>query len=480
VSEKFDEPKDQISILNQKTKALESEISRLQVYEIFFNISKDLVCLANTEGYFLMVNPSFIELLGYSEEELLSKPIVDFILPDDKNKTSEEIDKIDKTGETTAHFINHYITKSGETVILQWMSTTDKNGIIYAIGRDITEQKILEEKLIQNTELLNAAQRMAKLGNFSFNTINYSLYWSDELYNIFAITDEEKNTLYEAYIKRFDEEGFEVFSSTVEKAMIDGQPYAFQHKVHTPNGNVKSVSCFGLPYVNEEGKVYRIDGVVQDITDIVKKEEFILKSIKEKEFLIKELHHRVKNNLQVISSLLSLQANLVNDENLDIHFKESQNRIKSMAAIHDMLYRSEDLSTVNFSIYAEQLVKDLIHSYVGMNSSITTEFEFDSLELSLDIAVPLGLLINELVTNSLKYAYEGHSSPLLKVSIKTRNDHFSLCIADNGKGFDLNRIENDQSLGMMVISNLSEQLDGKSEFTSSDKGTSFCITTSRS
>jgi len=115
-----------------------------------------------------------------------------------------------------------------------------------------------------------------------------------------------------------------------------------------------------------------------------------------------------------------------------------------------------------------------------MNSSITTEFEFDSLELSLDIAVPLGLLINELVTNSLKYAYEGHSSPLLKVSIKTRNDHFSLCIADNGKGFDLNRIENDQSLGMMVISNLSEQLDGKSEFTSSDKGTSFCITTSRS
>ena len=174
-------------------------------------------------------------------------------------------------------------------------------------------------------------------------------------------------------------------------------------------------------------------------------EEFILKSIKEKEFLIKELHHRVKNNLQVISSLLSLQANLVNDENLDIYFKESQNRIKSMAAIHDMLYRSEDLSTVNFSIYAEQLVKDLIHSYVGMNSSITTEFEFDSLELSLDIAVPLGLLINELVTNSLKYAYEGHSSPLLKVSIKTRNDHFSLCIADNGKGFDLNRIENDQS-----------------------------------
>lgn len=466
---------DKVNRLERENASLKANLEDCNVYRHLFNNSKDLVCIADMGCNFKMVNPSFSELLGYSTEELTSRPYMDFIHSDDKEKTSREVE-INRIGKATPKFENRYIKKNGEIVTLQWMRSIDKkNELIFAIARDITTQKEIEDKLKRQEELFNASQKVAKLGNFSYNTLDYSLYWSDELYNIFGISEEEKSTLYDAYVSRFDKEGFENYSKLVEESLNSGEKYAFKHKVYIPGGKVKTVSCYGIPFKDENGKVYRIDGVVQDITEEVESQKTILKTVAEKEFLMQELHHRVKNNLQIISSLLNLQTELISDKEGRQQLVESRNRILSIAAVHDMLYNSGNMTTISFCEYVKSLMEDLVGSHSSNDKKPMIWFDLDRIHLSLDIAVPLGLIINELVTNSLKYAFDSISNPELKVSLKNTGNSLKLEISDNGKGFNIEEVDSSKSLGLLVVDSLSEQLGGEYLLESTKEGTHYHI-----
>lgn len=444
-------------------------------YEQFFQMSRDLMCIASTDGYFKLVNPAFVDILGYSEEELLSRPFVEFIHPDDRTSTIEEVDTIREGQIPTYKFENRYLKKDGGVITFQWVSSTDNDqGLIYAIARDITDQKNLDQDLKTKDELFNASQTVAKLGNFSYNTVDYSLYWSDELFNIFGITEEEKENLFQAYVDRFDKEGMDLYTKLVNESLVTGEQYAFQHRVHIPNGPVKTVSCIGVPFTDEMGKVFRIDGVVQDITDSVEHEKEIMKSLHEKEFLIKELHHRVKNNLQIVTSLLRLQAELSNNSTVTNHLIESQNRIHSIASVHNLLYLSDNISKIDFSVYIKKLVDDLILSYLGKKDSVDVNFEVDKILLDIDTAVPLGMLMNELITNAFKHAYEGVKDPKLDISINTDGNALDIKVSDNGCGFDRDTIDHNQSLGMMLIDNLCRQVNAECKFDTSN-GTSYNV-----
>lgn len=466
---------DRIKQLEEENNVMKSELEDCDVYKHLFNNSKDLVCIADMGCNFKMVNPYFSELLGYSSEELTSRPFMDFIYKDDKDKTANEAE-INRSGISTPKFENRYVKKDGSVVTLQWMRSIDKQkGLIYAIARDVTAQKETEIKLKQHEELFNASQAVAKLGNFSYNTQDYSLYWSEELYNIFGITEEEKETLYDAYVARFDKEGLEAYTQLVEKSLKTGEKYAFKHKVYIPEGKVKTVSCYGVPFLDEKGTVYRIDGVVQDITDEVESQKTILKTVEEKEFLMQELHHRVKNNLQIISSLLNLQTDMVKDEQGRQQLIESRNRILSIAAVHDMLYNSGNVTTVSFCNYIKAIMEDLVESYSENDHKPKIEFKLDPIHLSLDAAVPLGLIINELTTNSLKYAFKGEESPKLTVALKDNGGSLSMEIADNGCGFNMSSVDATNSLGFLVVESLSEQLGGNYTYESDANGTRYSI-----
>lgn len=143
----------------------------------------------------------------------------------------------------------------------------------------------------------------------------------------------------------------------------------------------------------------------RDITEIKKAEKNIKSSLKEKEVLLREIHHRVKNNLQIISSLLSLQSGYINDnEALDV-FKESQNRIKSMAMIHEMLYKSDCLMKINFGEYIDELTNNLIYNYKISPNTVQIEQNIDNTYFDINTSIPCGLIVNELVSNSLKHAF---------------------------------------------------------------------------
>jgi len=205
-------------------------------------------------------------------------------------------------------------------------------------------------------------------------------------------------------------------------------------------------------------------------------EEKIKASLQEKEVLLKEIHHRVKNNLQVISSLLYLQSNKIKEIEYKDIFNESQNRIKSMALVHEKLYKSEDLAGIELSDYIHSLVNSLMRSYNVNSQKVKPEISVEDINLSIDKCIPFGLIINELVTNSLKYAFIGRDSGLLKIVVnRVENDKINFSIQDNGIGmpedFD---IKNLKSLGLRLVQTLVTQLEGTFQL-NFNEGTEFII-----
>lgn len=213
-----------------------------------------------------------------------------------------------------------------------------------------------------------------------------------------------------------------------------------------------------------------------DITDHKKAVNEIKDSLKEKEILLREIHHRVKNNLQIISVLLSLQSEEIEDPHILEKYKESENRIHSMALIHERMYQSKDLSRIDFQDYVENLIADITYAYGFDSEMLEIDLDLDSSNLSIETVMPLGLIINELVSNSLKYAFKDVKDNKISITFqKEENNKFKLEISDNGTGFPENLdFKNTKSLGMQLVNELVAQIDGKIHM-ERNKGTHFII-----
>lgn len=219
------------------------------------------------------------------------------------------------------------------------------------------------------------------------------------------------------------------------------------------------------------------DGILVSMMDIhqrIEAEEQILASMEEKDALLKEIHHRVKNNLQIVSSLLNLQASRFEDKNMMDAFRESQNRVRSMALIHEKLYRSNNLARIRFDEYIKELGQFLMRTYNDPVRRIQLDVKADAVNLDIDSAIPCGLIINELVTNSIKHGFPiTHHSPFSKPARITINlaliqEHqIQFTIADNGIGFPADRdFQNSGSLGLQLVTSLTRQLGGEVTFKS--------------
>ena len=349
---------------------------------------------------------------------------------------------------------------------------------ISCIANDITDSKIYEQKLIQQTGKLSAIfdsshhyiwtiDREGKLT--SFNKNYYDLVTT--LYN----TKPFLGLVLNRGVLANDKEYTELLNYHYDKA-FKGMATSFE--IQTKDKDTKSVylEIFLNPIV-ENGVVVEVSGIAHNTTDKKQVQQRMEQSLKEKEVLLREVHHRVKNNMQVISSILNLQSSYVSDEHTLALLKESQNRIKTMAYIHESLYQNKSFTSVNFSEYVNTLVNNIVQSYAYNAEKIKLRLNIEKITLSLDSSIPAGLIINELITNAIKHAFPGSRQGTIDFGLRTENNYVFLELKDDGVGFAPGvDFENSHSLGLQLVNTLIEQIEGQLRFKSEEnKGTEVFV-----
>lgn len=250
----------------------------------------------------------------------------------------------------------------------------------------------------------------------------------------------------------------------------------FEATHRAADGTLHYVDFSLKPVLDETGNVVLLIPEGRDITERKMIEEQLRTSLTEKETLLKEVHHRVKNNLQVISSMLHLQSARVTDEEVLMAFRESQSRVDTMALIHAKLYQSGDLTNVPFRSYIGELITNLYISFGISDETVKAVIDVADVTLNVNTAIPCGLIINELVTNCLKHAFPGNRTGEIVVSMRqTADGRYVLVVGDNGVGFPEDTdFRKTGSLGMKLVNSLTSQLDGTIELARSG-GTTFTI-----
>ncbi|HKR11429.1 MAG TPA: histidine kinase dimerization/phosphoacceptor domain -containing protein [Pyrinomonadaceae bacterium] len=256
-------------------------------------------------------------------------------------------------------------------------------------------------------------------------------------------------------VESFRRADLEVMNTLKEKSIPE-------EVITDATGNLRWLQTIKRPILSPDGSSQQMLGIATDITERKQAVEQIKISLNEKEVLLKEIHHRVKNNMQVITSLLSLQARTIGDSHALSVFQDSQNRVKSMALIHETLYQSKDLSRINFAEYLKKLVAHVSRSYHLRPEAVKINVKVDDVLLSIDTAVPCGLIINELASNALKYAFPAPKAGEINITFHRTAGCYVLRVSDTGVGlpkdFDP---EVSKSLGMKLVHMLTSQLAGE-------------------
>jgi PAS domain S-box-containing protein len=447
-------------------------------YSEVFNNANDMISLNLVKddglpGKFIDVNEIGIERLGYSRNEFLNMTPADIVDPDKRSEMPKNALKLSKKGYIEFEIIHQ--AKDGKRIPVEVNNHLfELNGkkVALAISRDITERKKAEDAL-KNSEIKYRT---------IFENVQDVFYQLDKQGNIIEISPSiERNSGYKPseligkpaemfYLNPEDRKY--LIKEIEEKGEVDDYELTFK----TKSKNLLYVSTNAHFLFDSSKNPIGIEGSLRDLTERKNIEIQLKQSLIEKEILLKEIHHRVKNNLMIISSLLDLESRYIKDKASKDIFKESQNRARSMALIHERLYQSTDLKRIDFGEYISSLATELFHTYESDPGLIELKINAENILLDINTAIPLGLIVNELITNSLKHAFPKGMKGEIIVDFHPINDHYEFTVKDNGIGFpeDLD-YQNTDSLGLQIVNSLTDQIDGEIEL-DRNNGTEFKIT----
>lgn len=450
-------------------------------YRAIYNQAYIGIALVDTDNdTYIDVNQRLCDMLGFSAEELRKKTVHELRLPGDLSRLPAGKEFIERGFERIIDE-HRYGHKNGSIVIvnvtISLVRNDEKKPLYFVyVYEDLTPKRRAEEQIRLQAAKLNAVfessshmiwtiDRNLKLTSFNHNQAE----WIKHYFGVQAYIG-----LSMASGKMVSSEEHNGFWAEKLAQTFEGSSQSFETRMEK-DGEVMWREIFLNPIFDEHDRVVEISCIANDITDKKRVDEQIRLSLKEKEVLLKEVHHRVKNNLQVISSILNLQSSYVKDKRVLEILLESQNRIKSMAFVHESLYQTKDFSNISFREYVENISRNLVHSYAATDSPPVLNLDLDNIQLNLDIAIPCGLIINELLTNSLKYAFAEGKKGKIDIAIREKSGHITINIADNGKGLPPEiDFRNTESLGLQLVVSLVEQINGKIRL-DTKKGTKFTI-----
>ncbi len=495
----------------EKTRSPSEEALREseEKYRTVVNSANDGIAIIQDQ-IIQFANPRLAEMGGYAPAEITGRPFADFLRHEEIQGVQDVYAGRMNGQPVPSKYELHLHRKNGDFLFVEVNSSLipyrNKPAVLVII-RDSTERRRTEKLKDSIFRISGAAISSDNLEEL-FQSIHHVIADLMPAGNFYiALYDESSDLLsFPYFVDEVDQpdKPRKPGRGLTEYVLRTGKPLLASPEVFTQLEESGEVELVGAPSIDWLGVPLNIDGhtigvlVVQTYTEGVRygeEEKNILKfvsdqvamtvhrkraeaqikaQLQEKDVLLKEVHHRVKNNMQVISSLLNLQSRRVKDSAVLEMFKESQRRIRSMALIHERLYQSTDLSRIEFSQYLRNLAIHLFHSYQADSTRIQLKIDAELVFLNINTAIPCGLIVNELVSNALKHGFPDGRKGQLEIDLhRVAGDGYMLQVRDDGvgipEGLDLRKTE---SLGMQIISTLVEQIEGRLELDRRE-GTTF-------
>lgn len=471
--------------------------------------SSDIIRVLDQDGLVVYESDSAERILGYPQGYMVGKNPLDYIHPDDLAQVNQDLQGVfDRTNSGIPSEFR--IRKAdGEYIWVEALASNlldvpSVNGIVVTT-RPIQQRKEAEDALRKSEQRLRLALEGADAGFWDWHLPSGTAVFSDRYYTMLGYDPEEFPADFNTWTERIHPDDRTRVVADLQRKIQEGEPQLeIEYRIRTKDGGWVWILGRGkVVEKDENGTPLRITGVniditnrrmleseirslnsvleqrVKDRTEALQKsnealeeenmqrldaEEKLKASLNEKTMLLKEIHHRVKNNLQIIVSLLNLQSRSVKDETVLATIRESQNRVKAMALVHEKLYRAEDISHIDISDYIKFLGTGLFQFYDAKSRGIRFTLEAPDVRVDINTAIPLGLILNELISNALKYAFPKGRGGEVSVSIRREEKTLTVIVRDDGVGippdFDW---QNAPSLGLRLVNSLVDQLDGTVE-----------------
>lgn len=462
-------------IHKRKLAELESEKNK-QLLKALTQQADVAVWVRNNSGEIIFVNDEWRNIFGLNGEQLTNKSLYNIL---DKDLASEMVASDQRVIESNKQVVFEETVNTAKGKRHYMVNKFPLKGIsglddaVGGIGTDITEIKETEEKLQKAEQKLREIIEHSTNLFYTHDTDHRLTYLSPQSVDFLGYAPEDAKRRWTEFVTDHpvNIRGGESTQRAIDTGIA--QP-PFELQLIRGDGKIIWVEVNEAP-VLKNGKTVSVAGSLTDITDRKKAQEAIRASLKEKETLLAEIHHRVKNNLAVVASLMQLQAMESDNPEIQVQLIESVLRIKSMASIHEHLYKTDNFSKIDFGGNLEGLVTDIINT-LQYSTRIQLFFGCDEVYLNVNQAIPSSLVINEVITNIVKHGFKGRESGNINVKLNQEGARIQVMIEDNGNGFpDDFDPESGKTLGMQLIKTLTMQLEGRYYYEPLDEGVRFVL-----
>ena len=457
-----------LAAANQELEVLRAEaVSELVA---IVKSSDDAIVGMTLTGMIQSWNRGAERVYGYRVEEVLGRPISVLCPPNRLDEVPTMLDRIAR-GEHVRNVEMVQRRKQGDRidVSLTISPVKDSDGCVMgasAIARDVTVKKRIEAALRESEARFRMMADTAPVMVWMAGPDTHITFINKRWLEFTGRTMQEE--IGDNWFTGIHADDLERCRKSYLDAFKSEQPFFLEYRLRRHDGEYRWIMDTGVPLFDEDGRFGGYIGTCMDLTERKDMEDQLRRMLKEKESLLREVHHRVKNNLQVISSLLNLQSASIKDPVVNQLFRECQVRITSIALLHETLHRSNDLSQIKMGDYIRTLTGHLFRSYGVDPGRITLELNVDDVEFDIDTGLTCGLIIDELVSNCLKHAFVDNSGGTVHIDLLDHVDGtFTLCVSDDGIGIPTDGVlNNPDSLGLELVTLLAEKLDGRTELRS--------------
>lgn len=452
-------------ITNQK----KTEAELLESEKRFRDIAEsmaDWIWEVDIEGRYTFCSERVESILGYSPNEIIGKTAFDLMCPEEKEPVGAVFGECVLAKKPIRQLENWNLTKDGRRVCLLTSGTPildeDGNCTGYrGVNSDITEHKQTEIALRESEEHFRLLAENARdmIYRMSLTDGKYE-YVSPASIDIFGYSPDEFYNSPFLIKKIFHPDWIDYFEKQLKLSLEGIVAETYEYQIIHKSGETRWINQRNFLIYDKNGKSIAIEGVVTDVSESKKAEEEIKKQLLEKEIILKETHHRIKNNFATIESLLDLQSNSVTNPEVQSALQDAIGRVSSMRVLYEKLLLTDDYQETSIKQYLMNLIDEIMQIFPG-NAEIKIESQIDDFQLDPKRMVPIGIIINELLTNTMKYAFTDKDSGSIEVTLKEDNGDVTLFIQDNGRGlpedFD---IDDPGGFGLMLVKMLSQQLGG--------------------